>query len=225
MNTYVILSNRKWSEHLFTDLEKRVHGNWVFISDRSKVTLNYFEELQPRYIFIPNWSHKIDAEIIRKFNCVIFHETDLPSGRGGSPIQNLIARGFDETVLSSIRASDEIDAGPIYLKCKVSLLGGIEEIFLRMNKVIEGMIVQIIEEDVIPVDQEGEISLFVRRTPEESRINDLDSIEQVFDWIRMLDSEYYPKAFYENDKFIFEFSRPSMKGDKSIRADVRIIKK
>jgi methionyl-tRNA formyltransferase len=41
----------------------------------------------------------------------------------------------------------------------------------------------------------------------------------------MLDAEGYPNAFLETEIFKLEFTRASLKADKSIIADVRIIKK
>ena len=41
----------------------------------------------------------------------------------------------------------------------------------------------------------------------------------------MLDCEGYPNAFIENKNFRFEFTRASLKSEKEIIADVRIIKK
>ena len=42
--------------------------------------------------------------------------TDLPYGRGGSPLQNLIANKIYDTKISAIRAEGGIDTGRIYLK-------------------------------------------------------------------------------------------------------------
>ena len=58
-----------------------------------------------------------------------------------------------------------------------------------------------------------------------SNIHKIDTIEKVYDYIRMLDAEGYPKAFIENEYFRFEFSRATLKSDNSIIADVRIFKK
>ena len=55
--------------------------------------------------------------------------TDLPFGRGGSPLQNLITRGISKTKISALRCNEEIDAGPIYLKRPLSLHGSAEEIY------------------------------------------------------------------------------------------------
>jgi hypothetical protein len=56
--------------------------------------------------------------------------TDVPFGRGGSPLQNLIVRGRRETKLTALRMSREFDAGPVYMKEPLSLEGGAEEIYL-----------------------------------------------------------------------------------------------
>ena len=51
---------------------------------------------------------------MKRYDCVIFHMTDLPYGRGGSPLQNLIIRGYKKTNVVSNKCVGEVDAGPIY---------------------------------------------------------------------------------------------------------------
>jgi methionyl-tRNA formyltransferase len=151
--------------------------------------------------------------------------TDLPFGRGGSPLQNLISRGIHETKISAIKVVKELDAGPVYLKRDLSLYGTAEEIYLRAGDIIIRMIEEIMINNPIPQEQIGEPTTFKRRKPEMSKIENLKSIEQLFDFIRMLDAEGYPKAFLENENFRFEFSRASLKSDNTIITDVRISKK
>jgi methionyl-tRNA formyltransferase len=151
--------------------------------------------------------------------------TDLPYGRGGSPLQNLIVRGHKDTKVSAIKVCKDVDAGDVYLKRNLSLYGTAEEIFMRSSSVSVRMIEEIITKNLKPVPQEGKPVAFKRRKPEESNIADLSDLEKVYDYIRMLDAEGYPKAFLETEFFRFEFSRASLKADSSIIADVRIIKK
>lgn len=87
------------------------------------------------------------------------------------------------------------------------------------------MIGTIISKNVIPKQQEGEVVEFQRRTKDMSDICSTEALDKLFDLIRMLDIEDYPKAFLESEYFRFEFSRASLKGDNSIIADVRITKK
>lgn len=196
----------------------------VLISEKSELTFEYVASINPDYIFFPHWSFIIPNNIFENYNCVVFHMTDLPFGRGGSPLQNLIERGFTTTKISALKVQSGIDTGDIYMKVDLPLYGTAEEIFIRAGYIIEEMMKEIISKRISPVPQNGEIVEFKRRTASQSNIQSLKSIEQVYDFIRMLDGEGYPKAFIESDDFIFEFSRASLKKD-SIIADVRIIKK
>ena len=87
------------------------------------------------------------------------------------------------------------------------------------------MIVKIINENIQPIQQQGVPVIFKRRIPKDSFIGDLIKLEDIYDHIRMLDAEGYPKAFLEFGDFKIEFSRASLKADNSIIADVRIIQK
>jgi methionyl-tRNA formyltransferase len=177
--------------------------------------------LDPRYVFFPHWSHRIDSAIFEHFECVIFHMTDLPFGRGGSPLQNLIARGIYETQISALRCVKEMDAGPIYLKRPLSLLGSAEEIYARASRVIENMIVEIIDIQPTPFAQEGEPTVFTRRTPGDGDLAQAQSLGRTFDMIRMLDAEGYPNAFLQVGQLRLEFTRASWRTDHLV-ADVRI---
>lgn len=175
----------------------------------------------PRFVFFPHWSWKIPASIYEGFECVIFHMTDLPFGRGGSPLQNLIVRGISETQLTALRCVAALDAGPIYMKRPMSLLGTAEEILLRASKLTGEMIENIVREQPTPQPQVGEPTIFSRRSPREGDLTKLDDLEKLFDYIRMLDAEGYPSAFLETEHFKLEFSRASLKQD-SVIADVKI---
>ena len=147
--------------------------------------------------------------------------TDLPYGRGGSPLQNLIARGISETKISALRCVEDMDAGPIYLKKPLSLYGSAEEIYLRAARVIEDMIVEILDKHPDPVPQEGKATIFKRRKPEQSNLAAVTALEEAFDLIRMLDADGYPPAFLEIGPFKLEFTRASRKTDQIV-SDVRI---
>lgn len=147
--------------------------------------------------------------------------TDLPHGRGGTPLQNLIERGHDETKLTAFRMVPEMDAGPIYLQRTLSLHGSAEAIYVRATELSATMVGEILRKDPEPRPQQGEPVTFERRTPEQSEIENLDSLDDLHDFVRMLDAEGYPRAFIEHDGFRFEFSR-SVRYDGRIEADVTI---
>lgn len=226
MKKIILVTDKSWHDQLYKNLNSDKYDlECLRVTDKEKFTFEFCQSFSPDWIFIPHWSYMIPQEIFTNFRCVVFHMTDLPYGRGGSPLQNLIARGHNETRISAISVTEEIDAGKIYLKRSLNLNGTAEEIFIRSSKIIEGMIDIIISEEPAPKEQEGDIVKFSRRKPQDGDISHLESIEKIHDFIRMLDCEGYPKAFLETDKFRFEFNRASLKADKSITADVRISKK
>lgn len=226
LKTYIVLSEKSWNQELVKKLSKKTKNiNWVKINNRLEFSLKNLELINPDKIFIPHWSHIIPEDIFKKFECVVFHMTDLPFGRGGSPLQNLIVLGKEKTKISALRVVKKLDAGPIYLKKKLSLDGTAKEIFIRANSVIESMIIEIIEKDINPIKQKGDIVFFKRRKPSESNMSDLKELKSIYDYIRMLDADGYPNAFIENDYFKFEFFNASLKKNEEINAEVRIIKK
>ena len=150
--------------------------------------------------------------------------TDLPYGRGGSPLQNLIQRGHSTTMLTALRCGAELDAGDIFIKQPLSLHGTAEEIFLRADLLIEQMIKWIVENEPIATPQRGEAILFSRRTPEQSNLSSCPEgdITAWYDQIRMLDAEGYPHAYLEIHGMRLEFRRVSARTN-SLHADVRIL--
>lgn len=217
----VLVSEKSWDVSAADELNAIIDDNVIFIADKDLVTEEHLNSIQPRYVFFLHWSHYIPASVYENFVCVVFHMTDLPFGRGGSPLQNLIERGIYKTQLSALRCVKELDAGDIFLKRELSLFGSAEEIYIRSTKLAKDMIVEIIETNPIPKKQEGEPVVFHRRKPVQSNIQDLQSLDKVFDWIRMLDAEGYPNAFLETSHLRLSFRRAVLR-DGYIDADVKI---
>ncbi len=222
--TCLIADSRCWRPGLDLSVAEKVGLNCQLITDQNQLTIQFLEELNPAYIFFPHWSEIIKPEVYKHYECVIFHMTDLPFGRGGSPLQNLISRGIYETQISALRCVQQLDAGPIYLKRPLSLYGTAREIYMRANAIIEEMIVSIIQNKPIPKGQVGEPVIFKRRKEADSDISGLDNLQKVHDFIRMLDAEGYPRAFIETENLRFEFNRSSLFSD-HIFADVIIRRK
>jgi methionyl-tRNA formyltransferase len=225
MITCILATEKSWHDKLFKNLSQDDSIKWIRLSSKEDLNYENLKEIEPKWVFIPHWSYIISKDVFENYNCVVFHMTDLPFGRGGSPLQNLIVRGFAETKISAIRVSDGLDSGKIYLKRDLNLNGSAQEIFIRSADIIEEMIKEIISSEPIPVEQVGEPTIFKRRKPEDGDISELVEIEDVFNFIRMLDCEGYPNAFLTITDIKYEFSHARLKADGSIVADVRITKK
>lgn len=226
MENILIVSEKSWNKELVSYLQSTMpQYAFYLISQKEDFTVERIGSISPVKIFIPHWSYIIPFCIFERYECIVFHMTDLPYGRGGSPLQNLIVRGLTATKLSALRVEVGLDTGPVYLKMDLSLSGTAEEIFVRVNKLVGKMIVEIIQNNLQPVPQEGDPVVFKRRKPEQSDMSGLEKLEEIFDYIRMLDADGYPHAYIEKGEFRYEFTRASIKADGSIVADVKITKK
>ena len=138
--------------------------NVKLITKKEELMIETVQKFRPRYIFFPHWSWKIPQSIYEKYDCIAFHISDLPFGRGESPLQNLIVRKIYNTKISAFRVTGELDAGPIYLKEDICLYSNAEEIFIRASKIIfHRMIPKILKGDIQPQPQIGKVVTFRRR--------------------------------------------------------------
>ncbi len=220
--TYIVAATKPWNRRVFETVIRRYPGKWIFVDERERLTPAFVRSLEPRWIFFLHWSWRVPEEITKQFECVCFHMTDVPFGRGGSPLQNLIMRGLRETRLSALKMVRDMDAGPVYLKEPLSLEGGAEEIYVRAARLAADMIARILRERPVPVEQSGDPVVFARRTPGQSEIPTKLSLDGLYDFIRMLDAEGYPRAFLVHRGFRFEIRRASLY-DGRIQAEVTIV--
>jgi len=222
---FILLTSKSWHNDLFDSLKLRANEDWSIITSKDDFILSKVKDINPSKIFIPHWSHIIPSNIFEKFECIVFHMTDLPYGRGGSPLQNLIVRGHQDTVISAIHIDQGVDTGNIYLKKPLSLEGSAKDIFERATLVIQKMIVEILSIDITPVPQKGVATIFKRRSSKDGCMNELKEIEEVYDYIRMLDAEGYPPAYIETDSLKIDFFDSKLINETQITANVRITKK
>lgn len=221
MTNFLLLTEKEWHDSLFRNLKNRKGENWSRIKKKEKLSFTFLNKFKPDKIFIPHWSYIIPENIWIKYECIVFHMTDLPYGRGGSPLQNLIVNGHKKTKVSAFKVSKGVDTGPIYLKKNLELSGSAKEIFYRSSEVIYKMIAEIIDNKLIPIPQTGEVKTFKRRSADQSDISHLSKLDSIFDYIRMLDCDGYPKAYIEINGIKYEFNNVKHNNN-SLEANVRI---
>lgn len=217
---FIVAGCKPWNKLVFNEVISLYPGKWLFVSNPQHLH-DVLIDTQPRYIFFLHWSWIVPTEIIKLYECVCFHMADVPYGRGGSPLQNLIIRGHQKTKLTALHMVEELDAGPVYFKEDVSLEGSAEEIYIRVSYLSAQMIRRIIEEKPQPIQQEGDAVIFKRRKPSESKIPRFSTMQALYDFIRMLDAKDYPHAYLEHTGFRYEFRRAALY-DGRIMADVII---
>ena len=222
-SSILLLSCRPWNSALAHRLASRLHRPVELITSPQQLNEEAIAEINPQWIFVTHWNYLIPESIWGCWPTVIFHMTDLPYGRGGSPLQNLIQRGHSTTMLSALRCGAGLDTGDVFLKQPLSLYGSAEEIFLRADGLIELMIERIVLEEPCGTPQEGQPVFFSRRTPDQSDLAKCPVGDALswYDLIRMLDAEGYPHAYLEINGMRLEFRRVSQRSD-GLYADVKI---
>lgn len=219
---YLVVTTKSWNIENYNILKAEDQSNnWNLILDKDDLVYEKIKAINPRYIFFPHWSWIIPKDIYENFECIVFHMTDLPYGRGGSPLQNLIVRGHKKTKLSVIKVVKDLDAGPVYFKMDLDLSGTATDILTRASKLTFSAIRKLVDGEFEPQVQVGEVIKFERRKPQDGDISLLGSTDRIYDYIRMLDGEGYPRAFLEKGNLRFEFEEAKIV-DGSVEAKVKI---
>ncbi len=218
--SYAIVTKKIWNEKNFRNLKKNIK---VF-KKLNKIKINKFK---PKIIFFIHWSELIPEDIYTNYICIQFHASDLPKGRGGSPIQNQILKKILKTKITAFRVSRKLDAGPICMKKKFELKGNAKKIYENMEALCLNMINKLIKKKNIKFEKQiGTATFFKRRKPSQSKIkiSKAYSLNKIYDFLRMLDAPGYPNAFIELKDFKFIFNDIKKKKN-LIEAKVKIKKK
>lgn len=143
-----------------------------------------------------------------KYNIVI-HASDLPKGKGWSPMTWQVLKNKNKIPLTLFEVADKIDAGCYYLKDNFELNGSelIEELREKMIEKMFEMIKKFIEKngELKCIEQEGESTIYKKRTPKDSELDINKTIKEQFNLLRIVDNERYP-AFFEinGNKYILK---------------------
>ncbi len=216
---FIIITKKKWN----LDNYQKLNKNILLLN---KINLQKIKKINPKIIFFIHWSKFISKSLYENYLCIQFHSSNLPLGRGGSPIQNQILNNIKKTKISAFKVLKELDSGPICLQNTLSLKGTALDILKRMELQSLKMIKRIIKTKKLKFKKQNGIpSFFKRRKPSESKIDihKVKSIAKLYDFLRMLDAPEYPNAYIKFSKFKFSFNDIKMMKNK-INARVEIIK-
>ena len=202
---YVICAYRDYGIKLYQNLKKQY--DFTLIKSKNDLKFSTIKKINPSMIFFPDWSWRVPSKIVNGFSCICFHEAPLPKFRGGSPIQNQIIRGITKTKTTAFIMNEHIDAGDILLQKDLSLDGSIEDIYSRMYENDYSLILKIISGKYTRKKQSGKPTIFQRRKPQDSKLNDLNySKKYLYNFIRML-GDPYPNAYVQIGKQKIKFKK------------------
>lgn len=205
---------RAWAYNLFNKLDEEFEidsftipkteypkDKKISVIDKSKIPELEFEKYNALLFY--GWSWILPQKIVDNNQCVCLHPSPLPLYRGGSPTQNQIIEGEDESAVTLFKMGRGLDNGPIYYQKRFSLRGNLSEIFERISDIgseLTNKLLKDFENQQIKTytQDESKATTYKRRKPEQSelKLTDLEhmSARQLHDFIRAL-QDPYPNAY------------------------------
>mgnify|MGYP002878075818 FL=1 len=214
MKIQILISKSSWAseykKEIFNKL-KEFSKNVCFFQDHKKLKDNYDINIVFSYF-------KIIPKIYLKKSKInlIPHESNLPKGKGMSPLTWQILEGKKKICFSLIEANSKIDNGIIYYKKiktipKNYLFDEIKKIQLNENlKLILKFIRFYKRKNIAPRGklQIGKSTFYKKRVPKNSEIKIKKSILSQFNLLRVVDNKNYPAYFrVYGKKYILKISK------------------
>jgi methionyl-tRNA formyltransferase len=206
----VVAEPDSWVRPFAKDFAER-HGGRVVAS---------YEEIEPGGIAIFFGCTRIAGEEIlaRSIHNLVAHQSDLPAGRGWSPLAWQIIEGKNEIPVALFEAVLELDAGPVYFRDTIHLEGHelSDELRRRQAESAVGLFERFLAAypDVVAEAQEGTPTFFSRRTPEDCRLDPDRTISEQFDLLRICDNERFPAFFYlRGHRYVLQITRADADSD------------
>lgn len=183
------------------------------------------EDLGMKSVLIHKHEEVIKGDILCLLSCekvfrrlelnthnLVVHESDLPLGKGWSPLTWQILGGKNIIPVTLFEASEKVDSGVIYLKKYLKFNG--TELLPEMKRA-QGVITQELVLEFLrkfprisPIHQYGPESYYPKRQPKDSKLDTNKSIQEQFNLLRVCDNERYPAFFYfNNNKYILKIYR------------------
>lgn len=192
-------------ERLKTELEQR--GHTVSRHDRHQ------DLPRADVCFLLSCERIVPHESLARADvALVCHPSDLPRGRGFSPLAWQIVEGANRIPVTLFEAVAKVDAGPIHGQGWIELDGHElnDEIKARQGEVTRRLCVDFVDRwpDVEGREQQGEPTWYPRRTAASSELDPEKSIAEQFDLLRVVDNERYPAHFrYRGHRYTLRIER------------------
>jgi len=140
---------------------------------------------------------------------IVVHESNLPEGKGWSPLTWQVLEGKNRIPITLFEAVEKVDSGRIYLQSFIELTGKelLTEIKNLQGKMTIDLILKFLEnfDHIKGKDQDGDSSYYRKRSPKDSELDINRSIKNQFNLLRVCDNERYPAFFkIDNEKYIIK---------------------
>ena len=155
-------------------------------------------------LFVLSCTHVLTKQALsfHRHNIVV-HASDLPKGKGWSPLAWQVERGVNIIPLTLFEASDACDSGDYYIKDGMSLNG--TELIDSLHEKIARKLFEMIElflssYPMHAIPQNGTETFYHRRTLSDNKLDVHKTIKSQFNKMRVADNDRYPLFFVMKGK-------------------------
>lgn len=137
---------------------------------------------------------------------LVVHESDLPRGKGWSPLTWQVLEGATKVAVTLIEAEDQVDSGAVYAQRWIHFSGNelIDELRSAQAEATVDLCRWFVDEypdsALQARRQSGHETFYPRRTPSDSMVNPNMTIVEQFNLFRVTDNQRYPAFFDLNGR-------------------------
>jgi methionyl-tRNA formyltransferase len=152
------------------------------------------------FLFLLSCSQVLPAAqlALHRHNLVV-HESDLPKGRGWSPLTWQVLEGKNQIPVTLFEAAESVDSGAIYGQTAITLSGTelVDELRQKQAEATFRLCQEFIQAypAVTGKPQTGKPSYYARRRPADSQLDPHKTLAEQFDLLRVVDNDRYPAYF------------------------------
>jgi len=198
----------------FDDITKKYNIKHVKVNNINDLeNIKILKEIQPDLILVMGWSQLLKKEILHipKLGTIGSHPTELPKYRGRAPIPWTIIKGLKESALTFFYVTEEVDEGDIVNQhiFQINQNDDAQTLYEKITVLGKQMIMETIplleQNKIKKISQDNSrfIEYWIKRTPEDGKINWTNSAKEIQTLIRAT-THPYPGAFtnYKKSKLI-----------------------
>lgn len=153
---------------------------------------------------------------------LVVHASDLPQGKGFSPLTWQIIDGVNDITMTLFEAAVECDAGDIIFKEQMHFEGHelLDELQHALGEMTITLCMRYLNSEICPVGQpqSGKSTYYARRYPKDSEIDPNLTLLENFNRLRVVDNQKYP-AFFSHNGHQYKLTIEKISTDDEINDD------
>lgn len=202
--TFLLDKNNNWIESYISNLCLEI------LSSKYTFTISHNHELVENQdiVFILGYTRVLNKIFLAKNRiCLVVHESDLPRGKGFSPVQWQILEGSNSIPICLFEATNKFDSGDIILKDVFTLTG--YELYDEIREIQANATLKIINKFLLSYPyfsrqkQIGKETFYPRRSLMDGELDINKSLKEQFNLLRIGNNENWPSFFFIDGRKYF----------------------